>query len=77
MFNACCSCFKTVFHVFLFVTIFGSLETCKALSSAGCRVILCSRSLKAGNDAVKEEIFKNGIGGYSVTDADVVCIIVR
>ena len=61
----------------MFFILFGSLETCKALSSAGCRVILCSRSVKAGNDAVKEEIFKNGIGGYSATGADVVYSVVR
>jgi len=47
------------------------LETVKVLSSAGCRVILASRSLEAGQRAVEEEIRKEGIGGYAVPDADV------
>ena len=43
-----------------------SLETCKALAYAGAQVILCSRSVKAGEDAIEEEIKKEGYGGYVV-----------
>jgi NADPH:quinone reductase-like Zn-dependent oxidoreductase len=32
------------------------LETCKALASAGARVILCSRSIHAGEQAIKDEV---------------------
>ena len=46
--------------------IFFSLETCKALASAGARVILCSRSIAAGEAAVTQEIQKSGHGGYIV-----------
>lgn len=35
-------------------------------------MILCSRSITAGEDAVKEEILKSGVGGYVVSDAEVV-----
>lgn len=48
------------------------LETCKALASAGCRVILCSRSVKAGEEAVKEEVMKEGNGGYVSSDKNIV-----
>jgi NAD(P)-dependent dehydrogenase (short-subunit alcohol dehydrogenase family) len=48
------------------------LETCKALASAGARVILCSRSLKAGESAVKEEIEKKGLGGYAVDSSNII-----
>lgn len=44
------------------------LETCKALASAGCRVILCSRSLHAGEKAIEEEIKNPGNGNYVVQD---------
>jgi NAD(P)-dependent dehydrogenase (short-subunit alcohol dehydrogenase family) len=44
------------------------LETCKALASAGARVILCSRSMEAGEKAIEEEIKKPGHGGYVVED---------
>lgn len=44
------------------------LETCKTLSSAGCRVILCSRSVDAGNKAIQTEITKPGEGKYIVED---------
>lgn len=50
-------------------------ETVKALASAGCRVILCSRSVKAGEDAVEQVVRKADAkakgGGYAVPDADV------
>lgn len=48
------------------------LETCKVLASAGARVILCSRSVKAGESAVKEEIEKEGMGGYTVDSSNIV-----
>ena len=44
------------------------LETCKALASAGCRVILCSRSVEKAEKAVAEEILKPGKGGYVIDD---------
>jgi NAD(P)-dependent dehydrogenase (short-subunit alcohol dehydrogenase family) len=50
------------------------LETCKALASAGCKVILCSRNVKVGNDAVSTEIVQPGLGGYT---ADSNLIIVK
>src|SRR5690349_10858952 len=42
------------------------LETCKALLYAGARVILCSRSVAAGQKALDEEVAKAGHGGYTV-----------
>lgn len=47
------------------------LETCKALALAGCKVILCSRSVSAGEKAVKEEISQAGHGNY-VADASLI-----
>lgn len=46
------------------------LETVKALASAGCRVVLASRSVEAGMRAI-EEIKSPGVGGYEVVDADI------
>jgi len=50
-------------------------ETVKALASAGCRVILCSRSVKAGEEAVEMHVKKADDkvkgGDYAVPDADV------
>lgn len=50
-------------------------ETVKALASAGCRVILCSRSVKAGEDAVETHVKKADDkvkgGNYAVPDADI------
>lgn len=43
------------------------LEGCKALASAGCHVIMCSRSVAAGEKAIEEEMMKDGEGGYSLT----------
>jgi NAD(P)-dependent dehydrogenase (short-subunit alcohol dehydrogenase family) len=48
------------------------LETCKALALAGARVILCSRSVSAGETAVKDELAKAGHGGYTVDTSNVV-----
>jgi NAD(P)-dependent dehydrogenase (short-subunit alcohol dehydrogenase family) len=48
------------------------VETCKALLFAGARVILCSRSVAAGQKAVNEEIAKPGHGGYTVDTKNVV-----
>ena len=50
------------------------LETCKALSSAGCRVILCSRSKSAAEKALTEEIMRPGLGGYIVDDVNNIII---
>lgn len=51
------------------------LETVKALTSAGCRVILASRSVEAANNAIEEEIKASGgrkiSGGYSVAQPDI------
>lgn len=44
------------------------LETCKALAHAGCRVLLCSRSVAAGTKAITDEIAVNGNGNYAVSD---------
>lgn len=49
-----------------------SLETCKALAFAGARVVLCSRSVSAGEAAVKDEFTKPGHGGYVVDPSNVV-----
>lgn len=44
------------------------LETCKALSSAGCRVVIGSRSVEAGLKAIENEVQKPGNGKYTVND---------
>ena len=44
------------------------LETCKALSNAGCRVIMGSRSITAGLKSIDDEIKKPGNGKYIVGD---------
>lgn len=49
------------------------LETCKALALAGCKVILCSRSVSAGEKAVREEIAKSGCGNY-VADSSLITV---
>lgn len=46
------------------------LETCKALAYAGCKVVLCSRSIDAGINAINNEIKKTGLGNYIVDDAN-------
>ena len=43
------------------------LETCKALASAGARVILCSRSVESAKKALKSEVYRRGKGGYRVS----------
>lgn len=48
------------------------LEVCKALAFAGARVILCSRSVKAGQDAIQSEIVQPGHGEYTVDPANIV-----
>lgn len=45
-----------------------SLESVKALAFAGCRVILCSRSVSAGQKSIEEEISQPGHGNYVVSD---------
>lgn len=47
------------------------LETCKALASVGCRIIMACRNVEAGRNAVESEIKSMGEGGYSVPDPDV------
>jgi len=44
------------------------LETCKALLSAGCRVIMAARDKQSGEEAVQREIKSKGLGGYAVAD---------
>jgi NAD(P)-dependent dehydrogenase (short-subunit alcohol dehydrogenase family) len=44
------------------------LATVKALAFAGARVILCSRDIKKGNEALKNEINKKDYGNYIVED---------
>jgi short-subunit dehydrogenase len=49
------------------------LETCKCLASAGCRVIMCSRNVDAGNKMVHDEIAGHKVavtGSYPVPSAD-------
>eukprot|EP01034_Spumella_vulgaris_P022011 gene22011-28104_t len=48
------------------------LETVKALAFAGARVILCSRSVKAGESAIEEEVKKLGHGNYIVDASNIV-----
>jgi len=51
------------------------IETVKALASAGARVVLCSRSVEAGEKAVEDYVRASEgreiQGGYSVPSADV------
>jgi hypothetical protein len=44
------------------------LEMSKALSNAGCRVIMGSRSVEAGKEAIEKEVKKPGNGDYVVTN---------
>ena len=44
------------------------LQTVKAIAYAGGRVIMCTRSIKAGYDAIENEIKKAGYGKYQVSD---------
>lgn len=44
------------------------LETVKALAHAGARVLLCSRSVENGKQAIDSEIKTSGLGGYIVED---------
>ena len=44
------------------------LETCKALSNAGCRVIMGSRSVEGGLKSIDSEIKMPGQGKYVVSD---------
>ena len=46
------------------------LETCKALAYAGCRVIMGSRDVEKGRQAIAKEIAKPGEGGYVVSNAN-------
>lgn len=46
------------------------LEVTKSFVNAGCRVILCSRSVAAGEKAVSEEVCEPGHGGYAVSKED-------
>ena len=46
------------------------LETCKALAYAGCRVIMGSRDVEKGRQAIAKEIAKRGQGGYAVSNPE-------
>ena len=46
------------------------LETCKALAYAGCRVIMGSRDVERGRQAIASEVAKAGQGGYTVSNPD-------
>ena len=48
------------------------METAKALASAGARIILCSRSITAGEKAIKDEILQRGHGDYIVPKPDII-----
>jgi NAD(P)-dependent dehydrogenase (short-subunit alcohol dehydrogenase family) len=50
------------------------LETAKALASAGCRVIIGSRSVENGRAAVENEMKASGEGGYVVADTNNVVV---
>lgn len=45
------------------------LNLCKALAKAGARVILCSRSVARGEEAVVSGITQNGTTGYALESA--------
>jgi len=48
------------------------LETCKALASRGCRIVMMSYpDEEAGCEAVREEIIVDGLGGYAVREPNV------
>eukprot|EP00930_Biecheleria_cincta_P076243 TRINITY_DN63459_c0_g1_i1.p1 TRINITY_DN63459_c0_g1~~TRINITY_DN63459_c0_g1_i1.p1 ORF type:complete len:376 (+),score=70.51 TRINITY_DN63459_c0_g1_i1:19-1146(+) len=47
------------------------LETVKALAFAGCKVVLASRSVDAGQQALEEQVRQPGLGAYSAPDAEV------
>lgn len=46
------------------------LEVVKAFASAGCMVYMCSRSVAAGEKAVKDEVCTMGAGDYMISRAD-------
>ena len=48
------------------------LETCKALAYGGAKVILGSRSIKSGTDAIEKEIRAPGHGKYTVNGGSIV-----
>jgi len=48
------------------------LETCKALSYAGARVVLASRSKEGGEKAVRDEVAQPGEGGYTASAENIV-----
>ena len=53
------------------------LETCKALASAGCKVLLCSRSVDNGKKSIQEELAVDGHGGYSLSPEQLARVQVR
>ena len=53
------------------------LETCKALASAGCKVLMCSRSVENGEKMIKEELAVEGLGGYSLSAEQLALVQVR
>lgn len=44
------------------------LEVVKSFAKAGCKVILCSRSVEAGEKAIVEEVMDLGHGGYAIEE---------
>ena len=48
------------------------LEAAKALASKGCRVVLCSRDVKAARDAIDTEVRQAGQSSYIVDSPDIV-----
>ena len=53
------------------------LEACKALAYAGCRVIMGSRDVEKGRQAIANEIAKPGVGGYVVSNANDLVIVLQ
>ena len=53
------------------------LETVKALAYAGAKVILASRSIEAGQNAIKIEIENLGHGNYSLDSNQTKNIIIK
>lgn len=48
------------------------MEACKALAFAGAKVILCSRSIKNGEEAITTELKEKGHGDYTVDTSNVI-----
>ncbi len=53
------------------------LEGCKALANAGCKVVMCSRSVKNAEQAIETELMQDGEGHYSLSAEDRKLVSVR